>query len=236
MKIKYIFQKLKRIVIAIDGPAASGKSTTAKLTAERLNYLHIDTGAMYRALTLKVLNDIIDPEDETSVYNSIRDCKVDFERKNNLTKVLLNEEDVTEAIRNKDVTAAVSAVSSYKRVRDLMVSQQRRMCVNGGVVLEGRDIGTVVVPNADLKIFMIASIEERAKRRQKELAEKGTNVDYGELIKGISERDAKDSNRSESPLKKADDGIILDTSNLTIDQQVDFIVNKALEIIKKFDS
>ncbi|MDP2207855.1 MAG: (d)CMP kinase [Bacteroidota bacterium] len=224
------------MVIAIDGPAASGKSTTAKLTAEKLNYIHVDTGAMYRALTLKIIKDNIDPEDEKSVYNAIRDCKIEFERKNRVTKVLLNGKDVTETIRNKEVTSAVSAISSYKRVRDLMVAQQRRMCTDGGVVLEGRDIGTVVVPNADLKIFMIASIEERAKRRQKELAEKGTTADFADLIKDINERDAKDSNRTESPLKKADDGIILDTSNLTINQQVDFIVNKALEIIKKIDS
>lgn len=227
---------MKQIVIAIDGPAASGKSTTAKLTAEKLNYIHVDTGAMYRALTLKIIKDNIDPEDEKSVYNAIRDCKIEFERKNRVTKVLLNGKDVTETIRNKEVTSAVSAISSYKRVRDLMVAQQRRMCTDGGVVLEGRDIGTVVVPNADLKIFMIASIEERAKRRQKELAEKGTTADFADLIKDINERDAKDSNRTESPLKKADDGIILDTSNLTINQQVDFIVNKALEIIKKIDS
>ncbi|MDI6803198.1 MAG: (d)CMP kinase [Bacteroidota bacterium] len=224
------------MVIAIDGPAASGKSTTAKFTAERLNYIHVDTGAMYRAVTLKIIKDNIDPEDEASVYNAISDCKIEFERKNEVTKVLLNGKDVTETIRNKEVTSAVSAISSYKRVRDLMVTQQRRMCTDGGVVLEGRDIGTVVVPNADLKIFMIACIEERARRRQKELAEKGTTADFEVLIKDINERDAKDSNRTESPLKKADDGIILDTSNLTINQQVDFIVNKALEIIKKIDS
>ncbi len=227
---------MKQIVIAIDGPAASGKSTTAKLTAERLKYLHVDTGAMYRALTLKIIQNNIDPEDEKSVYDAIRDCKIEFERKNKVTKVLLNGNDVTETIRNKEVTSAVSAISSYKRVRDLMVAQQRRMCADGGVVLEGRDIGTVVVPNADLKIFMIASIEERAKRRQNELAEKGNTADFEDLIKDINERDTKDSNRTESPLKKADDGIILDTSNLTINQQVDFIVNKALEIIKKIGS
>ncbi len=227
---------MKQIVIAIDGPAASGKSTTAKLTAERLKYLHVDTGAMYRALTLKIIENNIDPEDEKSVYDAIRDCKIEFERKNKVTKVLLNGNDVTETIRNKEVTSAVSAISSYKRVRDLMVAQQRRMCADGGVVLEGRDIGTVVVPNADLKIFMIASIEERAKRRLNELAEKGNTADFEDLIKDINERDTKDSNRTESPLKKADDGIILDTSNLTINQQVDFIVNKALEIIKKIGS
>ncbi|MBU2636159.1 MAG: (d)CMP kinase, partial [Bacteroidetes bacterium] len=138
---------------------------------------------------------------------------------------------VTEAIRNREVTRNVSAVSSYKKVRQLMVNEQRRLSEGGGVVLEGRDIGTVVVPNADLKIFMVASVEERVKRRQKELAEKGTNVDYDKLVKDIIDRDTKDSKRTESPLRKADDAIILDTSNLTINQQVDFIVDKALEII-----
>jgi cytidylate kinase len=222
---------LKKIVIAIDGPAASGKSTTAKLTAEKLNYLHIDTGAMYRALTLKVIENNVDPEDETSVYDTVKNCVIEFDRNKNAMLVFLDGKNVTEAIRNREVTRNVSAVSSYKKVRQLMVNEQRRLSEGGGVVLEGRDIGTVVIPNADLKIFMVASVEERVKRRQKELAEKGTNVDYDKLVKDIIDRDTKDSKRTESPLRKADDAIILDTSNLTINQQVDFIVDKALEII-----
>ncbi|MBU1298618.1 MAG: (d)CMP kinase [Bacteroidetes bacterium] len=222
---------LKKIVIAIDGPAASGKSTTAKLTAEKLNYLHIDTGAMYRALTLKVIENNVNPEDETSVYDTVKNCVIEFDRNKNAMLVFLDGKNVTEAIRNREVTRNVSAVSSYKKVRQLMVNEQRRLSEGGGVVLEGRDIGTVVVPNADLKIFMVASVEERVKRRQKELAEKGTNVDYDKLVKDIIDRDTKDSKRTESPLRKADDAIILDTSNLTINQQVDFIVDKALEII-----
>lgn len=222
---------MKKIVIAIDGPAASGKSTTAKLTAEKLNYLHIDTGAMYRALTLKVIENNVDPEDEASVYDTVKNCVIEFGRNKNTTSVFLDSKNVTEAIRNREVTRNVSAVSSYKKVRQLMVNEQRRLSEGGGVVLEGRDIGTVVVPNADLKIFMVASVEERVKRRQKELAEKGTNVDYDKLVKDIIDRDTKDSKRTESPLRKADDAIILDTSNLTINQQVDFIVDKALEII-----
>ncbi|MDI6778839.1 MAG: (d)CMP kinase [Bacteroidota bacterium] len=222
---------LKKIVIAIDGPAASGKSTTAKLTAEKLNYLHIDTGAMYRALTLKVIENNVNPEDETSVYDTVKNCVIEFDRNKNAMLVFLDGKNVTEAIRNREVTRNVSAVSSYKKVRQLMVNEQRRLSEGGGVVLEGRDIGTVVIPNADLKIFMVASVEERVKRRQKELAEKGTNVDYDKLVKDIIDRDTKDSKRTESPLRKADDAIILDTSNLTINQQVDFIVDKALEII-----
>jgi CMP/dCMP kinase len=224
---------LKKIIIAIDGPAASGKSTTAKLTAERLSYLHIDTGAMYRALTLKVIVENVDPENEPMVYETVKDCKITFERVNSGTKVFLNAENVTEAIRTREVTKNVSAVSSYASVRKLMVEEQRKLCNTGGVVLEGRDIGTVVIPNAELKFFMVASVEKRVRRRQKELAEKGINIDYEKLVNEIIERDTKDSKRNESPLRKADDAIILDTSDLTIDQQVDFIVAKALEIINQ---
>jgi cytidylate kinase len=222
---------LKKIIIAIDGPAAAGKSTTAKLTAEKLNYLHVDTGAMYRALTLKVIEEKIDPENEELVCRVIKDCKIKLEKTDSDNQVFLDGRNVTEAIRSRDVTRNVSAISSYASVRKLMVEEQRKLCKQGGVVLEGRDIGTVVVPKAELKIFMVASIEERVRRRQKELADKGTNIDYEKLVCEIIERDAKDSKRTESPLRKAEDAIILDTSNLTVNQQVEFIVAKASEII-----
>lgn len=223
---------MKKIVIAIDGPAAAGKSTTAKLVAEKLNYLHIDTGAMYRALTYKILRDGIDPENEAAVVEALKDSKVDLKKEKNEIKVFLDDEDVSKYLRSAEVTNAVSAVSSYKQVRDMMVELQRRISSEGGVVLEGRDIGTVVIPDADLKIFMIAGIETRAKRRQKELAEKGLMIDYNKIVNEIIERDNKDSKRKESPLRKADDAIVLDTSNLSIEEQVNFIVNKALEIIE----
>jgi cytidylate kinase len=222
---------LKKIIIAIDGPAAAGKSTTAKLTAEKLNYLHVDTGAMYRALTLKVIEEKIDPENEELVCRVIKDCKIKLEKTDSDNQVFLDGRNVTEAIRSREVTRNVSAISSYASVRKLMVEEQRKLCKQGGVVLEGRDIGTVVVPKAELKIFMVASIEERVRRRQKELADKGTNIDYEKLVCEIIERDAKDSKRTESPLRKAEDAIILDTSNLTVNQQVEFIVAKASEII-----
>jgi cytidylate kinase len=222
---------LKKIIIAIDGPAAAGKSTTAKLTAEKLNYLHVDTGAMYRALTLKVIEEKIDPENEELVCRVIKDCKIKLEKTDSDNQVFLDGRNVTEAIRSRDVTRNVSAISSYASVRKLMVEEQRKLCKQGGVVLEGRDIGTVVVPKAELKIFMVASIEERVRRRQKELADKGTNIDYEKLVNEIIERDAKDSKRTESQLRKAEDAIILDTSNLTVNQQVEFIVAKASEII-----
>lgn len=222
---------MKKIIIAIDGPAAAGKSTTAKLTAEKLNYLHVDTGAMYRALTLKVIEEKIDPENEELVCRVIKDCKVRLEKTDSGNQVFLDGKNVTDTIRSREVTRNVSAISSYASVRKLMVEEQRKLCKQGGVVLEGRDIGTVVVPKAELKIFMVASIEERVRRRQKELADKGTNIDYEKLVNEIIERDAKDSKRTESPLRKAEDAIILDTSNLTINQQVEFIVAKASEII-----
>jgi cytidylate kinase len=222
---------LKKIIIAIDGPAAAGKSTTAKLTAEKLNYLHVDTGAMYRALTLKVIEEQIDSENEELVCSVIKDCKIKLEKTDFGNQVFLDGRNITETIRSREVTRNVSAISSYASVRKLMVEEQRKLCKQGGVVLEGRDIGTVVVPKAELKIFMVASIEERVRRRQKELADKGTNIDYEKLVNEIIERDAKDSKRTESPLRKAEDAIILDTSNLTINQQVEFIVAKASEII-----
>jgi len=222
---------LKKIIIAIDGPAAAGKSTTAKLTAEKLNYLHVDTGAMYRALTLKVIEEKINPENEELVCGVIKDCKIKLEKTDSGNQVFLDGRNITETIRSREVTRNVSAISSYASVRKLMVEEQRKLCKQGGVVLEGRDIGTVVVPKAELKIFMVASIEERVRRRQKELADKGTNIDYEKLVNEIIERDAKDSKRTESPLRKAEDAIILDTSNLTINQQVEFIVAKASEII-----
>lgn len=223
---------MKKIVIAIDGPAAAGKSTTAKLVAERLNYLHIDTGAMYRALTYKILRDGIDPEDEAAVVNALQSINLELKKEQNQVKVYLNNEDISNHLRSAEVTNSVSAVSSYKNVREMMVELQRRLSKEGGVVLEGRDIGTVVVPDAELKIFMIAGLETRARRRQRELSEKGLEVEYEKIVDEIIARDDKDSSRKESPLQKAKDAIILDTSDLSIEDQVNFIIKKALEIIE----
>jgi cytidylate kinase len=230
------FNILKKLVIAIDGPAASGKSTTSKLVAERLGYLNVDTGAMYRAITLKVLRSNIEPSDSDAIDKLVEDTSVRLEQMNDQIKVFLDNQDVTKDIRSPEVTAAVSAVSAIPKVRELMVRMQREIGKNGGVVLEGRDIGTVVFPDADLKIFMIANVDERAHRRQKDLERIGVQVNLEKLIEDINERDYKDSHRSLSPLKKAKDAIVLDTTNLTIDEQVDFIVNKAKEMMKKYDS
>jgi len=223
----------KKIAIAIDGPAASGKSTTAKLVAQKLGYLHIDTGAMYRALTLKVIENNLDPFDEVRIVALARASNIRLEGGDSTTRVLLDDVNITDRIRTPEVNKAVSTVSSYKGVRDVMVREQQRMSADGGVVLEGRDIGTVVLPLADLKIFMIASVEERVKRRKKDLALSGIEADETELVKDIEARDRKDSTREVSPLKKASDAVELDTSDLTIDEQVDFIVALAKKKISE---
>jgi cytidylate kinase len=233
------------IVIAIDGPAAAGKSTTARMVAERLGYLHVDTGAMYRAVTLKVLRRGIDIHNIEEVEKLAEQTEIRLERdtgrrfskahrsSSGILRVLLDGKDVTEKIRKPEVDRAVSAVSSYKKVREVMVREQRRMGKEGGIVLEGRDIGTVVFPDAQLKIYMVANVEERARRRQKELAAQGIETGVEDLVNEIIARDEKDSNRILSPLRKADDAVILDTSTMSIEQQVDFIVHKAKEILGK---
>ena len=221
----------KKIRIAIDGPAASGKSTTARLVAKKLGYLHIDTGAMYRAITLAVIEERIDFRNETAAAEQAARCAIFLEQSENGNKVLLNGRDVTSAIRTPEVTNNVSVVSSYEGVRRVLVRRQRELASGGGVVLEGRDIGTVVLPDAELKIFMIADVAERARRRKKELAASGIDADESVLRKEIEERDRKDSTRIVSPLQKARDAVELDTSHLTIEQQVDAIALKAQEII-----
>jgi cytidylate kinase len=227
---------LKKIIIAIDGPAASGKSTTAKLVAERLGYLHIDTGAMYRAMALKVLRSNISPSDSAAIARlttttSVRLIRTeDAEQK---LRVELDGQEVSDDIRLPEVTNIVSAVSIVPEVRALMVSEQRAMGSEGGIVLEGRDIGTVVFPNAEVKIFMKADSRERARRRVKELEGKGVAVPLEKLEQEIIERDSIDSQRELSPLRKADDAFELDTTKLTIDEQVNFIVKKAEEKIHR---
>ena len=222
----------KRLVIAIDGPAASGKSTTAKLVAARLGYLHIDTWAMYRAVTLKILRSGLEGFYSKRIAALVNETQIELQPTNGSLKIVLDGEDVTEAIREQEVTTAVSSVSTIRDVREAMVNQQRRMGMGGGVVLEGRDIGTVVFPDADLKIFMIASIEARAERRRRELETKGIVTDFDALKREIVQRDEKDSSRDESPLRKADDAVELDTSDLTIEEQVEFIVSKANEMLE----
>lgn len=223
----------KKLVIAIDGPAASGKSTTAKLVAERLGYLHVDTGAMYRAFTLKVLRSGISPDDRGNIARLLVSTRVTLRHTEKKLVVLLDGEDVTEQIRSVDVTRAVSSVSSLREVRQAMVREQRAMGRNGGIVLEGRDIGTVVFPDADCKFFVIAGIEARAERRLKELREQGVDADLDSLKNEIAERDRLDSTRFESPLRKADDAIEIDTSYMTIEEQVKVVEGKIRETLER---
>ena len=222
----------RKLVIAIDGPAASGKSTTARAVARRLGYLHLDTGAMYRAVAAKVLRLGLDPTDAVAIELLLPGTVVDLRRNGDELTVLLDGRDVTEEIRSPGVTRAVSAVSSIPAVRDAMVRQQREMGRRGGVVLEGRDIGTVVFPDADLKVYMVAGLEARARRRQRELDAAGIVSTLPVLQKEIEERDRYDSTRSTAPLRKAEDAVLLDTSNLTVEEQVDAVVGLVKRIMK----
>lgn len=219
---------MRKITIAIDGPAASGKSTVAKEVAKALNYIYIDSGAMYRALTLKALRSNIDVKDEASLVEMTKVSKITLDG----IHIYLDDEDVSEAIRSIDVTNNVSAVSSYEGVREEMVNLQKEYGRKGGIVMDGRDIGTTVFPNAELKIFQIASVEERANRRYKENMIKGIACDLNTLKEEIKVRDFKDSTRSVSPLRKASDAIELDTSNLEPKEVVDKIIELARKIIE----
>lgn len=214
----------RKLVIAIDGPAASGKSTTARLVAERLKYLHVDTGAMYRAVALKVLRQNIGMAEKERIEALMRETRVALVLKNGSPRVVLDGEDVTDAIRTPEVSKAVSPVSAHHGVREAMVREQRLLGADGGIVMDGRDIGTVVFPDADLKFFMVAGAETRARRRQKELAETGTVLPLDAVLQDIQERDTRDAGRAEAPLRRADDAIDVDTSTMTIEEQVRFVL------------
>ena len=224
---------MKRIRIAIDGPAASGKSTTAKLVAERMGYVHLDTGAMYRAITSGVLQAGINIDDASDVQLFAEGADLVIEPSANRGfQIYLNGKDLSDEIRLPEVTKNVSTVSSYEAVRAVLVREQRKLAAEGGVVLEGRDIGTVVLPNAELKIYMVAEVSERARRRKRDLQNAGIVASELDVEKELLERDRKDSTRKASPLRKADDAVLLDTSNMTIERQVDFIVKRAEKVVE----
>lgn len=216
----------RRLIIAIDGPAGSGKSTTARLVAKRLGYTYLDTGAFYRALTLKVLDAGMAPEDTGAILQLAETTQIELQPHEDKNRIWLDGREVTKMIREPRVTNAVAPVAANPQVRAIMVEKQRTIGRNGGVVMEGRDIGTVVFPDADLKIFMQASLEARARRRQEELAAMGITRDFTTLKAEIAERDEKDTSRKHAPLLRAADAVLLDTTQMTIDQQVDFIVRE----------
>ncbi len=222
----------KKIRIAIDGPAASGKSTTARLLAQKLGYLYIDTGAMYRAATLSVLRAGIDVHDEQAVVNHVRNIQISLKIVNGVQRTFLNDEDVSDKIRTPQINQVISIISSYPGVRQVLINLQRKLAEKGGVVMDGRDIGTVVLPDAELKVFLVASLKERARRRKLDLERQGIKMSLEEIEKEIAERDRLDSSRAEGPLKKAPDARELDTTRLTIKEQVEIIYRWAMEIIE----
>ena len=207
---------MKKLVVAIDGPAGAGKSTVAKLAAKELGYTYIDTGAMYRAVAWKTLQQKADVTDAL-ILDVVRDIDVRLAYQGGVTQVFVDGQDITGEIRTPEVSHIVSQVAALGPVREKMVDLQRRMATEGGVLMDGRDIATHVLPNADVKIFLTASIEERAQRRWKEMKEKGYDMSLEELQKDIAARDKADSEREISPLVQADDATLLDTTGLSID-------------------
>ncbi|CDO02020.1 cytidylate kinase [Oceanobacillus picturae] len=221
------------IAIAIDGPAAAGKSTVAKIVAEKLSCVYIDTGAMYRALTLKAINNQVDLQNEEVLVGLLANTTIKLKQSATGQLVILDTEDVTEEIRSQEVTNNVSYVAMHPEIRREMVARQQALAAHTSVVMDGRDIGTHVLPNAEVKIFLIASVEERAKRRFEENTKKGYNVDLEELKKEIEQRDLIDSQREASPLIKAENAVEIDTTSLTIEQVADNILNEAYKVLQR---
>jgi cytidylate kinase len=218
-----------RIIITLDGPAGSGKSTVARELARALGYAYLDTGAMYRAVTLAVLRKKIDCTNASRVIETLPDLTIDIRYDGGIQKTLLNGEDVSEAIRTPDVSRNVSAIAAIPEVRQHLVAQQQRMGRDGGYVVDGRDAGTVIFPNAAMKFFLTASVKERARRRQLELAAQQTSLTLEQMIDEIERRDRLDSSRDVSPLRKAPDAIEIDNTSLTVNDQVEWIVERFRE-------
>ncbi len=212
-------------VIAIDGPAGSGKGTIANILAKKYGYTYIDTGATYRCVALSVLRNNIDITDEEGIINLVKTLNIDFDESG---KTYLNNEDVSNLIRTKEVSSIVSPISSIVKVREILVDLQRKMANNKDVVMEGRDITTVVFPNADYKFYLDASVDERANRRYIQNQESGINMSYDEILENIKKRDYNDMNKPVGALKRTEEQIYIDATNLTIDE----VVDKIMEYIK----
>lgn len=215
-------------IVAIDGPAGSGKGTVTKLVGEKIGLINIDTGAMYRCVTLDCLNKNILPEELEKIKKVLDDIDIEFKRNNNKELVFLNGIDVTNEIRSTEVNSNVAKFAAVKIIRDKVTPLQREMGKNADIIMEGRDIGTVVFPNADVKIFLDCSVEERANRRYKQNQEKGIKCTYEEVFESIKERHRLETEREVAPFVQAEDAIYVDTTNLTIEE----VVNRIVEIVQ----
>jgi len=219
-------EKKVRLIVAIDGPSGAGKSTVARRLARELGYLYMDTGAMYRAVALNVLDSKIDPFDEKELRKILEDIRVKLIEKDSGLRLLLNGRDVTEEIRTPEMSQLASKISELQAVRERMVGIQRDMGSQGGLVAEGRDIGTVVFPRAEVKIYLDASEPERARRRFQELLARGKQVTLEETLRDMNERDRRDKERTLSPLRKAGDAIVIDSTSFGVEAVVDRVVNE----------
>jgi cytidylate kinase len=222
----------KGLTIAIDGPSGAGKSTAARSLANRLGYLYIDTGAMYRAVALKIKAKSIKPEDESAVSPLVSSLSISFATDGEETHVFCGKEDVTEAIRLPEISRLASDISKKRSVREALVRKQREMGRRGGVVLEGRDIGTVVFPDADVKFYLDAEIGVRGRRRFDELAHKGIKVEFKETLEEVVQRDHNDMHRALSPLKKADDAVCIDSTHRSAEEVVEEMIRVIKERVK----
>ena len=211
--------------VAIDGPAGAGKSTIAKRVAKQMQFIYVDTGAMYRAMAIYFIKNNIDPADENSINSAIQDISISIEYDNGEQQVILNGENITGILRTEEVGNMASKTSVYAKVRSKLVDLQRELAKKTDVIMDGRDIGTTVLPDADVKIYLTASVEARAGRRFKELVEKGIEADYDAIKKDIEDRDYMDMNRENSPLRQAEDAVLVDSSDLSIDETVETIIS-----------
>ena len=220
----------RKIIIAIDGPAGSGKSTAAKNIAQKLGFTYLDTGAMYRAITFMALRKGI-AEDVPAVIDLARNIDLRLQFDNGVTRVFVNDEEVTDQIRTAEVNAKVSDISKIPEVRAELVKIQKKLGERGNIVAEGRDVTTVVFPNADLKIYMTATLEERTNRRYKEFKEKNVEISWEDVKENLAKRDRLDSGRAVSPLKKADDALEFDNTTISIPNELDILIDKVKEVL-----
>lgn len=224
---------MKKIIVAVDGPAGAGKSTLSKVAARKLGLTYIDTGAMYRACALMALETGVDVRNETvPLHRMFDEFELKLKTEDGEERVILNDVDITREIREPHISIGASYISAIPYVRDKMVELQRKTAETESVLMDGRDIGTNVFPNADVKIFLTADVEKRAERRYKELLEKGENVTLEDVKADIKKRDENDSSRSYAPLRMADDAIVVDTSDLTISESIDKLISVITEAIK----